>query len=135
MIKADIKTDFNENEFIRQFNGVTDDIYREMAEKCEHYAIMNIKGHTGNLQLSIKAKKSKFENGGWICLAESRKGPHAFLVEYGTDKPRLTLTKDVMRFEIDGEVIFAKVVAPMPANPFMRPARDRVVSDFARALR
>ena len=88
MIKTSTRVDFNEADFIQNFNALTDDFYREMAELCEHYAIMNIKSHTGNLQLSIKAKKSKFENGGWICMAESKKGPHAFIVEYGTAGPR-----------------------------------------------
>lgn len=134
MFKVNVRTDMDEQTFFQKFNALADDVYRELAERCEHYAIMNIKGHTGNLQLSIKAKKSRFEDGGWICMAESKKGPHAFLVEYGTDGPRLPLTRKVMKFEIDGEVIFAKVVAAMPANPFMRPARDQVISEARREL-
>lgn len=64
-----------------------------------------------------------------MCIADSKKGPHAFIVEYGTKGPRRPLLKELMKFEIDGEVVFARVVAPMPAKPFMRPARDRVVAD------
>ncbi len=124
-----------EEKFFQKFNALADDMYREMAKNCERYAVMNIKNHTGNLQLSIKAKKSKFKDGGWICMAGSDKGHHAFIVEYGTEGPRRPLLKKVMKFEIDGKVIFAKVVAKMPAKPFMRPARDRVVAEFKRSLK
>ena len=53
---------------------------------------------TGNLKKSIKAKKSKFEDGGWITQATA---PHAWLVEHGHGGPK-----------------------PAPAHPYLRPALD-----------
>ena len=127
-----------ENEFFKKFNAIADEGYETMARLCAMYAISGINMHTGNLQLSIKASKSKFKEGGWICIAEGGKkgmGNHAFLVEYGTDGPRKPLLKKKMKFEIDGKVIFAEVVAKMPAQPFMRPARDLVISLLRRSLK
>jgi len=57
---------------------------------------------TGNLKRSIKAKKSKFEDGGWIVQATA---PHAHLVEYGHGGPR-----------------------PAPAHQFLRPALDKNIA-------
>ena len=133
MIEAKTHVDFPEDEFMKYFNEQADDLYREMAQKCEHYAMMNVRSHTGNIQNTNKEKKSKYEDGGWICIAEGGKdgkGNHAFLVEYGTEGPRKPLLKKLMKFEIDGKVIFARVVAKMPAKPFMRPAKDKVIAEL-----
>lgn len=140
MIKIDVKTAINdsvEQEFFQKFNALTEEIYKEMAKSCANYARENINNVTGNLEMSIKAKKSKYKDGGWVCLAASGKegkGNHAFLVEYGTEGPRKPLTKKKMKFEIDGKVIYATVVAKMPAKPFMRPARDKVLAETKAAL-
>ena len=48
------------------------------------------------LRKSIRAKKSKFEDGGWIVMATA---PHAHLIEYGHGGPN-----------------------PAPPHPFLRPA-------------
>lgn len=139
MIKVDPQVEFNETEFMTFFNGMADEFYEYLARKCAVYAVSNINSHSGNLALSVKARKSKFKDGGWICVAETSggsKGFHAFLVEYGTDGPRFPLKKGgLMKFEIDGREIFAKVVAPMPAKPFMRPARERVMSELRQGVR
>ncbi len=132
-VGASVSVDFNEKEFFQYFNSLSDKAYKEMAKRCKTYAVSHINSHTGNLALSVRVKKSKFPNGGYICIADGgngRKGHHAFLVEYGTEGPRKPLTKPYMKFEIDGKVIRAKVVAKMPAKPFMRPARDRVVEEL-----
>lgn len=140
MIKANprnMMTREVEEDFFKKFNAIADDGYKEMAKKCAIYAVSAINSHTGNLKLSIKVRKSKFENGGWLCMADSGKkgtGHHAFLVEYGTEGPRFPLLKKVMRFEIDGEIIYAKVVKKMPAKPFMRPSRDKVVAEVIRDI-
>lgn len=140
MIKANTRSLIDnavEEKFFKDFNALEDRMYQEMAERCEHYAMMNIKSHSGNLQMSIKAKKSKFKEGGWICIAEGGKegGHHAFIVEYGTEGPRRSLLNKVMKFEIDGKIIFAKIVAKMPAKPFMRPARNQVMAEVIRELK
>lgn len=139
LVKAECRVDFpTDGEFAKWFTAQTDDVFREMAEDCEHYATMNVRNHTGNLQMSIKARKSKFKDGGWIVTAGGGggdKGHHALLVEFGTQGPRTPLTKKLMKFEIDGQVFFARIVAPMPAKPFMGPARDRVFQEASRKLK
>lgn len=139
LVSADTYIDFpTDNEFITWFNAQADNIYEEMAKRCEYYAIMNINSHTGNLALSVKAKKSKYADGGWICMASGAgkdEGYHAFIVEFGTQGPRTPNKNEFMKFEIDGKVIFAKIVAPMPAKPFLGPARDQVASEAAMKLR
>jgi len=140
LIKINVKTAINddvERAFFQKFNALTEEIYKDMATSCASYARGNINNVTGNLEMSIKAKKSKYKDGGWICMAASGKegkGNHAFLVEYGTEGPRKPLVKKRMRFEIDGKVIFATVVAKMPATPFMRPARDKVIAETKATL-
>ena len=59
------------------------------------------------LRRSIKAKKSKYEDGGWIVQATA---PHAHLIEYGHGGPM-----------------------PAPAKSFLRPALNANIA-AARAL-
>jgi len=54
------------------------------------------------LRKSIKAKESKFDDGGWIVIATA---PHAHLVEYGHGGK-----------------------SPAPAHPFLRPALGKNIS-------
>lgn len=80
---------------------------------------------TGNLRLSIRKKKSKFEDGGYIVAATGRnkgkgegdKGYHAHLVEFGHVK--------VLWGKPTGERV--------PPHPFMRPAVERA-SKYAAGL-
>ena len=57
------------------------------------------KDKTGKLRKSIRARKSRFEDGGWIVQARA---PHAHLVEYGTQN--------------------------MAAKPFLRPALEKNIN-------
>lgn len=81
-------------------------------------------GHkkTGNLIKGIEVLKSKFKDGGYIAISTA---PHTFLAEFGTIRPRKPTKHEYMKIEIDGRIIFAKVVVPMPEIPFMRPAAQR----------
>lgn len=70
------------------------------------------KDKTGNLRKSIRLKKSKFEDGGYIVKATGgggEKGYHAHLVEFG----------HVMF--IDGRPTGKRV----PPHPFLRPALEK----------
>jgi len=78
---------------------------------------------TGNLRRSIRMKKSKFLNGGYIVIAsgkhgsKSRRGFHAHLVEFG-----------------HVEVLWGKPTGRRVApKPFLRPALERGIK-FATAL-
>ncbi len=69
---------------------------------------------SGNLRKSIKKRKSKFVNGGYIVVASGRntkgeKGNHAHLIEYGHVK--------VLWGKETGERV--------PPYPFMRPAAEK----------
>ena len=70
-----------------------------IAKQVKVDAKANIHNVTGNLKKGIKAKKSKYEDGGWIVLSTA---PHSHLVEYGHGGPR-----------------------PAPPHPFLRPALDK----------
>lgn len=58
-----------------------------------------------NLRKTIRAKKSRFEDGGWIVVASA---PHAHLVEFG----HAMVTKH------------GREVGTVTAHPFLRPALD-----------
>jgi hypothetical protein len=68
-------------------------------------------GKTGKLRKSIKARESKFENGGWTVEV---KAPHAHLVEYG----HVMLTHE-------GKPTKKGFV---PGRPFLRPAVEQAYS-------
>ena len=61
---------------------------------------------TGKLRKSIKLKKSKFEDGGWIVVARA---PHAHLVEFGHVK------------WLWGRPTSGRV----PPKPYLRPALEK----------
>jgi hypothetical protein len=66
---------------------------------------MKLKG----LRDSIKAKKSKFADGGWIVQAVA---PHAHLVEFGHDM-------------FDWRT--GKTLGKVPPHAFLRPAKERAI--------
>ena len=70
------------------------------------------KDHWGDnarrLRKGIKAKKSKYDGGGWIVLSTA---PHSHLVEYGHGGPR-----------------------PAPPHPFLRPALDKNINAARKQL-
>ena len=68
----------------------------EIAKQIAKDAKANINNVTGNLAKSVRAKKSKFEDGGAIVVATA---PHASLIEFGRKAA--------------------------PAYPFLRPALDK----------
>lgn len=78
------------------------EIAKQIARDAK--ATTAFKDVTGNLRKSIKAKKSKFPDGGAIVVATA---PHAHLLEFGTSK--------------------------MPKKAFLRPALDKNIA-AARAM-
>jgi HK97 gp10 family phage protein len=58
------------------------------------------------LRKSIRAKRSKFDDGGWIVQATA---PHAHLIEYGHGGP-----------------------SPAPPHPFLRPALEKNITEARR---
>jgi hypothetical protein len=83
-------------------------------------------GPTGNLKKAIrtgKFKKQRRGNPAVFMGIDYRRGPHAHLVEYGT-KRRIPTKNRVLKFEVDGQIVYARWARPMPAKPFWRPAVD-----------
>lgn len=79
---------------------------------------------TGNLRVSIRKRKSKFEGGGFIIVASGRgkdKGYHAHLVEFG----HVMLTHAGMPTKL-GRV---------PAHPYMRPAAEKGIQKAIQLFR
>ena len=71
----------------------------EIAQQIAKDARASVNVVTGNLKKSIRAKKSKFDDGGAIVVATA---PHAHLIEYGRKNA--------------------------PAYPFLRPALDKNIA-------
>jgi hypothetical protein len=97
-VKVSLDTSKFELELAKFINDNAESIAKDIAADAR--ASVNVV--TGNLRKSIKAKKSKFEDGGWIIQATA---PHASLLEFGwkTSKKGPSET----------------------AKPFLRPALDR----------
>lgn len=97
---AEVNFDFKklDNLLSGHINENAEEIARQIAADAR--ASVNVV--TGNLKKSIKAKKSKFEDGGWIVQATAQ---HAHLVEYGHGGPR-----------------------PAQPHPYLRPALDKNIS-------
>ena len=101
---AEVKFDFSkfEKELADHINENAETIAKQIAADAK--ASVNV--ITGTLKKSIRAKKSKFEDGGWIVQATA---PHAFLVEYGHGGPK-----------------------PAPPHPYLRPALDKNINEASR---
>ena len=78
-------------------------IARQIAADAK--ATTAFKDDTGELRKSIKARKSKFEDGGWIVKAGSKKAYHAWLVEHGSQKMS---AKPYLRPALEKNIGFAK---------------------------
>ena len=101
------------NEVIRAVEAnlaVTAEIVYQDAKKT-----LAFKDKTGNLRKSIRLKKSKFKDGGFIVEARGKnkdKGYHAWLVEYG-----------------HLEYAFSYATGRrVPPHPYMRPASEKGVT-------
>ena len=75
-------------------------------------ATTQFKDKTGRLRKSIKAKKSKYDEGGWIVSAIA---PHAHLVEFGHDK--------IVPW------ISPNSIGTVPPHPFLREAKESVINE------
>ena len=92
----------------KQFEQQLSEFINENAETIAKQIAADAKASvnvvTGNLKKSIRAKKSKFDDGGWIVQATA---PHAFIIEYGRKAA--------------------------PAYPYLRPALEKNIA-AARAM-
>jgi len=97
---------------------------------------------TGNLYNSMKTAKVKGCHGAYRIYPSWPKGAHAHLVEFGTgpriatSKARKTLPGEMWTFYSKklGGFHRVKILAPMPAKPFFRPALDENKPEVLRAM-
>ena len=109
MIKANIRMDLaGFDESLGEIQKIIDANCSEVADLVTKVAQTTsaFSDKTGTLRGSIRKKKSKFENGGYVVES---KAPHAHLIEYGHVKIAW------------GHVTGGRV----PAHPFMRPAKEQ----------
>lgn len=99
-------------EFIEELEKFLDENCEIIAKQIAADAKANVafEDKTGALRRSIKAKKSKFPDGGWIAKAGGKGARQAWLVEHGHNGP-------------GGSTV--------PPHPYLEPARVKNI-EFAR---
>jgi len=100
---VDVAFDFSE--FEKELAAFINENAEAIAKQVAKDARASVNVITGNLKKGIKAKKSKFEDGGWIIKSNA---PHAFIVEFGHGGPH-----------------------PAPPHAYLRPALENNI-DLAR---
>jgi len=125
--KVDVDLDFTKLDQLvaEHINDNAEQIAKQIAVDAKAM----IHDVTGNLRRGIRARKSRFEDGGWIVVSRA---PHSHLVEFGTLNPRSSEDGKVL-YDPKTDTFFGKEVGPMPAKPFLRPALDKNITK-ARAL-
>lgn len=106
---------------------------RDLAKEIRRNAPV---GPTGNLKRSIKTKKLKRigNTPATVITAVDRKiAPHAHLVEFGTQGPRVPKKAKVM-YDKEEKKFYGKEVGPMPANPFFRRTVDTQMPRIAKQV-
>lgn len=100
-------------EFEQRLQEHLDDKCKEIADQIKidakagaYMAERKFKDKTGKLRKSIKVKKSRFEDGGYIVKAGGRGAMQAWLIEHG----HAGMTPEAKR---------------IPPFPFMKPALDK----------
>jgi HK97 gp10 family phage protein len=109
--------EWHPEEFIKELEAYIDDNCEIIAKQiaADAKSTSAFKDETsgenrGKLRRSIRAKKSKYKDGGWIAQAGRKGAKQAWLVEHGHGGPH-----------------------PAPAHPYLRPALDKNIS-AAKAL-
>lgn len=125
--EADVQFDFAEID--KKIAEHINDNAEQIAKQIARDAKASINEVTGNLSKGIRAVKSRYEDGGWIVVSRA---PHSHLVEFGTSEVRQSPEGKVL-YDPKTKTFFGRVVGPMPAKPFLRPALDRNIA-AAKAL-
>ena len=80
---AEVKFDFKEIDM--KLAEYINDNAEKIAKKIARDARASVNVITGNLKKGIRAKESRFDDGGWIVVSTA---PHSHLVEYGHGGPK-----------------------------------------------
>jgi len=120
MIKAEVNyaTDIELPDKIdfSKLNRIIDDNVEKIATfiRDDAKATTAFTDKTGKLRKSIRIRKSKFEDGGYIVQS---KAPHAHLVELGHD-----LIKN------------GKKIGRVKEHPFLRPAKEKAIKQVIKVF-
>ena len=112
---AEVKVEINAKHFLDQLEDYLDENAKKIATdiRIDAKATADFIDRTGKLRRSIKVKKSKFDDGGYIVKAGGKGAMQAWLIEHG-------------RSPGDG-------YPGSKAKPFLKPALDRNIQ-AAKAL-
>lgn len=102
---ADAQVSIDTSKFELELAKFIDDNAEQIARDIAADARASVNVVTGNLKKSIRAKKSKFEDGGWIVVATA---PHAHLLEFGWNTSHKSPAET--------------------AKPFLRPALEKNIN-------
>ena len=101
--------EWNDREVLRNVKSIAEDVAEKGAEMTAQDARRLVPVKTGALKESIEVHKSKFEDGGYVVSAGSKKLFYASFVELGTDN--------------------------LTAKPFLRPALSKNKSKIKKMFR
>jgi HK97 gp10 family phage protein len=113
------RVEINTKEFEQRLQEHLDEKCKIIADQIKvdaktgaYMAERKFKDITGALRKSIKTKKSKYDDGGYIVKAGGRGAMQSWLIEHGHGGPR-----------------------PAPAFPFLKPALDKNIRFAEMVLR
>jgi HK97 gp10 family phage protein len=130
-----------ENAAGKEAEGLAQDVVEAMTLNVAYLAEKYAPTKTGELAQSIRSETGSLEGRVWSDA------PHAFFVEFGTwsynelapqsgtyeIKP---INAKALRFDVGGQTVFAKSVQHpgIKAQPFMRPALQDTIEEFAEGM-
>lgn len=138
LVRAEVEVRMPENVDFTALNSRIeshiDRIAMDVAQEAKSSTAF--KDATGNLRKSIKVLRRKDADGETAHIVAAT-SPHAHLVEFGTQGPRVSKDKKMPLdgiYDGKGRLKFAEVVGPMPAKPFLRPALEKVIAREAASV-
>jgi hypothetical protein len=116
-----VKVQIDASEFLQALEEHLDEKCKEICGqiKADAKRTVAFKDITGNLRKSIKVKKSKFDDGGYLVKAGGRGAMQAWLVEHG---------HEIVFGTGPNRIATGKMVPP---HPFLKPALDKNI-EYAR---
>jgi HK97 gp10 family phage protein len=139
LVRAEVEVRFPENVDFTALNSRIESHIDRIALDVAHEARSStaFKDRTGNLRKSIKVLRRKDADGETAHIVAAT-SPHSHLVEFGTQGPRKATKSKKMPldgiYDGKGRLMFAEVVGPMPASPFLRPALEKVIAREAASV-
>src|SRR6056297_1127534 len=100
---ADVRLDFSEIEV--KISEYINENAEQIAKQIARDARSSVNRKTGTLKRRIRAKESKFDDGGWIVNSSA---PHSHLVEYGHGGPKPAPPHPFLRKSLNDNIELAR---------------------------